>query len=90
MIFVISSNLVLASERIKSRKHFVLKSIDFDRFMSSEGTKRLILVLTSKTGHSVEHTRHRIFLFGFFCLREDILSHFIRLISDSRLKRYSR
>ena len=71
------SNLVLASERIKSRKHFVVKSIDFDRFMSSEGTKRLILVLTSKTGNSVEHTRHRIFLFGFFCLREDILRHFM-------------
>ena len=59
--FVISSNFVLASERTKSRRLFMIKSIDFDRFMTSEDTKTLILAFTSKTGQSVEHTRFRIF-----------------------------
>ena len=36
--FVISSNLVLASEWTTSWNQFVLQSIDFDRFMTSEGT----------------------------------------------------
>ena len=60
------------SERTKSRKHFVVKSIDFDRFMTSECTKTLILAFTSKTGQSAEHTRHRIVLFGFFSGRKRI------------------
>ena len=61
--FVISSHLVLALERIKSRKHSLVKSIGFDRFtcMTPEGTETLIFVFTSKTGQSVAHTRHRIF-----------------------------
>ena len=61
----------------------MIKSIDFDQFMTSEGTKPLILAFTSKKGQSVEHTRHRIFLFGFFCQKEDILRFFIGLILDS-------
>ena len=63
----------------------MVKSIDFDRFVSSEGTKTLIMVLTSKPVQPVERTRHRIFKFGFFCQREDISKHFISSITDSRL-----
>ena len=48
--FVISSNLVLASERTKGRKHLVVKSIDFDRFMTSEGTKNVDSSLYIETG----------------------------------------
>ena len=55
----------------------MVKSIGFDRFMTSEGTETLILVLTSKTGQSVTHNRHKIFSFGFFYQREDIFRHFI-------------
>ena len=51
MIFVISSHLVLALERTNRRKHFMVKSIDFDRLMTSEGTETLILAFTSKTGN---------------------------------------
>ena len=51
--FVIWSNIVLASEWTTSRNQFVLYSIDFDRFMTSEGTDALILAFTSKTGQSV-------------------------------------
>ena len=48
--------------------------------MTPEGTEALILAFTSKTGQSVVHIkRHRIFLFGFFCQREDIFGHFIGL-----------
>ena len=61
----------------------MVKSIDFDRFLTSEGTKTLILAFTSKPGQPVEHTRH-IFLLGFFFQTEDISRHFIGLISDSR------
>ena len=68
----------------------MVKLIDFGRFMTPEGIKTLILAFTLKKGQSVEHTRHRIILFGFFCQREDILRHFIGLISDSKLKGYSR
>ena len=39
----------------------MLKSVDFGRFMTSEGTERLILAFTSKTGQSVAHNRHGIF-----------------------------
>ena len=68
----------------------MLYSIDFDRFMTSEGTDALILVFTSKTGQSVARYTHRIFLFGFFSQREDIFTHFIGLISSSRHKGFSR
>ena len=49
----------------------MVKSIDFDRFMTSEGTKMLILAFTSKTGQSVVHTKHRIFYLD-FSIRERI------------------
>ena len=62
----------------------MLKSVDFGQFMTSEGTDTLFLGSTSKTGQSVAHNRHGIFLFGFFCQRMDIFRHFISLISDSR------
>ena len=39
----------------------MVKSIGFDRFMTSEGTETMILAFTSETGQSVAHTRHRIF-----------------------------
>ena len=44
----------------------MLKSVDFCRFMTSEGYETLILAFTSKTGQSVAHNGHRVFLFGFF------------------------
>ena len=48
------------------------------------------MAFTSKSGQSVEHTRHRIFFD--FSVREDILKHFtyIGLISDCILQGYSR
>ena len=64
----VSPNLVVATERTESRDRFMLKSVDFGRFMTSEGTETLILAFTSKTGQSVAHNRH----FGFFCQRLDI------------------
>ena len=79
--FVISSNLVLATERNKHR---------YRGFMTPEGTGTLILAFTSKTGQSVAHNRNRIVLIGFFCQREDIFRHFIGLMPDSRVKAYSR
>ena len=68
----------------------MLKSIDFDRFMTSEGTDTLILALNSKTGQTVARYTHRIFLFGFFNQREDILMHVIGLILSSRHKGFAR
>ena len=63
LFFVISSHLVLALERTKSRNHStcIVKSIGFDQLMASKDTETLILAFTSKTGQSVAHTRHRIF-----------------------------
>ena len=66
-----------------------IQSNDFARFMTPEGTKTLILAFSSKMGQPVEYTRHKIFLFGFFCLRED-KRHFIGVISDSKPKGYWR
>ena len=66
------------------------KSVDFGRLMTPEGSETLILALTSKTGQSVAHNRHIVFLFGFFYQREDILRYFIGLISDSRYKGFWR
>ena len=68
----------------------MLKSIDFDRYMTSEGTDTLIFAFTSKTGQSVARYIHRIFLFGFFSQREDIFTHFIGLMSSSRHKGFAR
>ena len=45
----------------------------------------LTSVFTSKTGQSVAHNRHGIFLFGCFCQKMDIFRHFICLILDSRV-----
>ena len=50
---VLSSNPVLATERTERRDRFELKSVEFGRFMTPEGTERLILAVTSKTGQSV-------------------------------------
>ena len=47
--------------------------------MASEGTETLILAFTSKTGQSVAHNTHRIFLFRFFRQGMDMLRHFISL-----------
>ena len=66
----------------------MLQSIDFDRFMTSEGTDMLILASTSKTGQSVASNIQIFFLF--FYQREDIFRHSIGLISDSRHKGFSR
>ena len=60
-IFVRLSSLVLASEWTKNRKKFIVKSIDFDRFMTSEGSYTLILPFTSTTGQSVALNRQKIF-----------------------------
>ena len=49
-------------------KKFVIQSIDFHRFMTSEGSDTLILPFTSKTGRpeqSVALNRQKIFYFGF-------------------------
>ena len=59
----------------------MLQSIDFDRFMTSEGTDALIFAFTLKTGQSV---------FGFFSQREEKFTHFIGLISSSRHKGFAR
>ena len=50
----------------------MLKSVDFGRFITSEGTGTIILVLTSNMGQSVAHKSHIIFLFGCFCERERV------------------
>ena len=72
----------------KSRNRSLLKSVDFGRFMTPEGTETLILAFISKTGQCVAHNRHRIYLFGFFfCQRE---GNFIGLFSDSIAIAYSR
>ena len=47
------------------------KSIDFDRFMTSEGTDAFILAFTSKTGQYVARYTHRIFYLD-FSVRERI------------------
>ena len=62
VFFVISSNIVLASEWTTSRNQLVLQSIYFDRFMTSEGTDTLISAFTSKTGQSVARYTHRFFI----------------------------
>ena len=63
----------------------MVKSIGFDKFITSEGTETLILAFISKTGQYVAHTRYRIFYNRFFYQVKDTLRHFIGLISESRL-----
>ena len=65
LIFVKLSSLVLASEWTTNRNKFIVKSIDFDRFMTSDGSYTLILPSTSKVGQSVAQNRQNIFLFAF-------------------------
>ena len=60
-IFVRLSNLVLSSEWTINRNKFIVKAIDFDRFMTSESSYTLILPFTSKTGQSVAQNRQTIF-----------------------------
>ena len=48
-----------------NRNKFIVKSIDFDRFMTSEGSYTLILSISSKTGQSVAQNRQKIFNLGF-------------------------
>ena len=69
----------------------MVKSIDFDRLMTSEGTESYIdFGIYLENGQSVAHTRHRIFQFRFFRQVKDTLKHFIGLISESKLYEYSR
>ena len=63
-IFVSLSSLVLASEWTTNRKKFAVQSIDFDRFMTSEGIDTSILPFNSKTGQSVAQNRQKIFYVG--------------------------
>ena len=63
---------MLASEMTKSRKHLVVKSIDFDQFMASEGTKTLILAFTAKTGKSVRAYQAQNIFIGIFFVKERI------------------
>ena len=60
-IFVRLSSLVLASEWTTNRNKFIIKSNDFDRFMTAEGSYTLILSFYSKTGHSVAQNRQNDF-----------------------------
>ena len=75
----------------------MLLSIDFDRFMTSEGTDACIFTLISKTEQYVARNTHIIILFGFLYQlfgflyqREDVIRHFIGIISDSRHRGLSR
>ena len=56
-IFVRLSSRFLASEWTTNRRTFIVLSIDFDRFMTSESRDTLILPFTSKTGQSVAQNR---------------------------------
>ena len=55
----------------------MIKSIDFDRFMTPECTKMLSLAFTSKTGKSEANNRRRIFCLDFSVRRMDAFRHFI-------------
>ena len=60
-IFVRLSSLVLASEWTTNRNKFIVQSIDFDRFITSDGSYTLILPFTFKTGKSVAQNRQKFF-----------------------------
>ena len=64
-IFVRLSSLVIVFEWTTNRNKFIVKSIDFDRFITSEGSFTLILPFTSKTEQSVAQSRQNIFNLGF-------------------------
>ena len=88
LIFVLSSNLVLATETTKSTSCFVLKSIEFGRFMTSEGTETLILAFTSKTKQSVAYNRQRIFFIWIFLSENGYIKAFYTInfrLQSSRL-----
>ena len=61
--FVRLSSLFLASEWITNRNKFIAQSIDFYRFMTSEGSYMytLILPFTSKTGQSAAQNKRKDF-----------------------------
>ena len=85
-IFVRLSRLVLASEWTINRKKFIFQSIDFDRFMTSEGSYTLILPSTSKTGQSVVQNRQRFFLIWVLLVKREYILAFYRL--NFRLQTY--
>ena len=60
-IFVRLSSPVLAFEWTTNRNKFIVQWIDFNQFMMSEGSYKLILPFTSKTGQSVAQNRQKIF-----------------------------
>ena len=70
--FVIALDLFLASERTKRWNSFVVN--DFDRFMTSEGSKKFILAFTLKSEQSVAHRGHKIFYLEFSVLQRIYLS----------------
>ena len=65
-IFIRLSSRFLASEWTTNRRTYIVLSIDFDRFITSESRDTLILPFTSKTGQSVAQNRQKIFLFGLY------------------------
>ena len=77
-IFVRLSSLVLASEWTTNRKKFIVSSIDFDRFMTSECSYTLILPFTSKMGQSVAQNRQKVFLIWVLLVkRADIFAFYM-------------
>ena len=57
----------------------MLKSIDYDRLLTSEGTKTLTLAFFSKTGQYVEHTRQRNFFIWISLSERGYIKAFCRL-----------
>ena len=82
-IFVRLSSFILASEWITNRNNVIVYSIDFDRFMTPDGSYNLILPFTSKTRQSVAHNRQKIIIWVLLVKRVHILA-FYR--SDFRLQ----
>ena len=54
----------------------MLESIDFDRFMTSEGTDTLISAFTSKSGQPVARYTHRFFIWIFLSVRRYIYAFY--------------
>ena len=79
-IFVSLSSLVLASELTANRHKFIVSSIDFDRFMTSEGSYTLILPFTSKTGQSVAQNKKKYFLIWVLLVKRGHILAFYRPI----------
>ena len=55
------SSLVRASEWTTNRNMFMIKSNDFDRFMTSDGSYTLILPFYSETGQLVAQNSPKVF-----------------------------